>query len=526
MNKGAMTGLKKLVAFLAAIQRSAASGSLMTRGTGSGVLVFEKGMLVRALKEGEPPPSPTATSEQTQAGTRGRALEILKSAAASTEELAFISSSGNAARAASASVASNAGDLILDLVRAEAHPDWVRMEIGGGSSQVRHNTAPPPVIPRLALTPSEGFLMSRADGTMTLDEILTVSPLDEKETLTALYALIAAGLLVAPGAEILGEIPALAPQAGAPAGPTPPADSGVPAPPPAAPGFEPPKRKVTDLEAFLQRTTAPAGPAPSASGPRAARTAESLAEERAALEKRIAECRGADHYAVLGVERTADENAIRRTYYRLAKHFHPDKHRSPEMEELFPEIEAMFAMTTEAYNTLTDEKARAEYDRHIQELASGARPPDADLTLQARESYLRARKHLEAEELFDALRLLETACQLDPSKSDYWLYLGVVQTKNPRWRKKAEASLLKAIDMSPSSATAHLHLARLYKSGGLTRRSHDIYEKVLQWEPTNSEALTELGRASPEKKAGRKAEKKADEGGAARLKSLFKGTKS
>jgi tetratricopeptide (TPR) repeat protein len=193
------------------------------------------------------------------------------------------------------------------------------------------------------------------------------------------------------------------------------------------------------------------------------------------------------------------------------------------MEDLVPRIENMFSQMTEAYNTLTDSPARAEYDRQLQELGGAPRPPDADLPTQARESYLRARKHLESDELFDALTLLETAVKLDPSKPDYWIYLGLVQTRNPRWRKRAEASLQRAIQLNPSSVAAYQYLARLYKSGGLTRRSHEMYEKLLQWDPENKEALEEIGRRPAVKKGEKKVE---DTSATGKLRSLFKGSKS
>ena len=531
----ANAGLKRTVALLAAIQRGAASGSLITKAQGGGVLVFDKGLLIRALKEGEPKPSAGENPAGQDSGDlRGASLQILRAASASDGEPAFITSARTTARAIPASL--NAGDLILDLVVASAEADWVRVEVGGGACRIRHNADPPAILPGLALQPSQGFLLSRADGKMTLDEVLTVSPLGERETLATLYAFLAAGLLSAESVDVLGHLPALAPADPAPAdvvraGPSGPVPA---APAPAAAPETPPKKTASALDDFLKRTTLPdAAPPAKVAGDaspagRASSKAEiRIAEKRAELERRIAECQGATHYAVLGVERTADEHTIRRAYYRLAKLFHPDKHCLPQMEDLLPQIEMMFAQTTGAYNTLSDQAARAEYDRQTQELGAGAKPADADLPAQARDSYLRARKHLDSDELFDALKLLETAISLDPSKPDYWLYLGFVQTKNPRWRKRAEATLLRAIEMNPSSVAAYQHLARLYKSGGLTRRSQEMYEKLLQWDPDDKEALEELGRRPPDKKGVKKGEKKADDAGAAgRLRSLFKGSKS
>ncbi len=509
--------LGKAIAVLAGIQRAAATGSLVAHGPGGGVLVFRGGALTREIGEGGSCEAPGAvvSAAPLQGDLRDRAREILTAALSSTEGPAFLAGAPDDASGPGVAAASlNAGDLILDIARAAADPDWVRSQIAP-SCQIRPNTAPPSVLPRLSLGPSEGFLLSRCDGTLTLLEILAVSPLGERETLAALYGLVAAGLLVAPGVEILADASRISDASGRIIGPPPSAEPaaggspppGGPAPPPA------PQRRVADLDAFLKRTTAAAlGTSPAGGGA----AGPSSAPDRERVEKRIAECRGADHYGILGVARNADENAVRRAYYRIAKIFHPDRYRRGEFEDLLPEIEAMFAATTDAYNTLTDEKERPEYDRHLAEQAAGPRPPDADLVAQARESYQRARKHLDGEEFYDALRLLETACQMDPSKHEYWLHLGIVETKNPRWRKKAEQSLLKAIELNPSGVAAYQHLARVYKAGGLARRAAELFEKVLEWEPVNEEALQELGRKKAEEGVGR----------AGRLRSIFKGPKA
>src|SRR2546430_14796500 len=65
-----------------------------------------------------------------------------------------------------------------------------------------------------------------------------------------------------------------------------------------------------------------------------------------------------DYYEVLGVNRDADEEAIKKAYRRLAMKHHPDRNPdNPKAEELFKEAK-------EAYETLTDANKRAAYDRY------------------------------------------------------------------------------------------------------------------------------------------------------------------
>ncbi|PKS10232.1 hypothetical protein jhhlp_001982 [Lomentospora prolificans] len=63
-----------------------------------------------------------------------------------------------------------------------------------------------------------------------------------------------------------------------------------------------------------------------------------------------------DYYKILGVEKDADDNAIKKAYRKLAIVHHPDKNQgNKEAEERFKDI-------SEAYDTLSNPQKRAQYD--------------------------------------------------------------------------------------------------------------------------------------------------------------------
>jgi curved DNA-binding protein CbpA len=62
-----------------------------------------------------------------------------------------------------------------------------------------------------------------------------------------------------------------------------------------------------------------------------------------------------DYYAVLGVPKTADTGTLRRAYLSKSVQVHPDKNNDPRATEAFQRI-------AEAWNVLSDETTRAEYD--------------------------------------------------------------------------------------------------------------------------------------------------------------------
>ena len=64
-----------------------------------------------------------------------------------------------------------------------------------------------------------------------------------------------------------------------------------------------------------------------------------------------------DYYDVLGIDRTADKNTIKKAYRKLAKRYHPDTNKdNPQAEEKFKEA-------TKAYNVLSDPEKKKMYDQ-------------------------------------------------------------------------------------------------------------------------------------------------------------------
>jgi len=73
-----------------------------------------------------------------------------------------------------------------------------------------------------------------------------------------------------------------------------------------------------------------------------------------------------DYYAVLGVDKKDDGATIKKKYRQLARELHPDKTKGDKkLEDRFKEV-------SEAYDILSDDDKRAEYDQAREAFKSGA----------------------------------------------------------------------------------------------------------------------------------------------------------
>lgn len=177
----------------------------------------------------------------------------------------------------------------------------------------------------------------------------------------------------------------------------------------------------------------------------------------------------ADYYELLGVSSGASAAEIRKAYARLARGKHPD--RFPDG----PEKDAatiLFQDITSAFNALSNEGRRAEYDQQRE------RPQPTSPEEIARDAFERHPSLLEAGQLDEAVTLLRTAVHHAPESAEYHAALGRALARAPAAVREAIQVLEKATQLAPRDPGLVVDLALLLNRQGLHVRARRVLEKA------------------------------------------------
>ncbi len=385
------------------------------------------------------------------------------------------------------------GDVILEAVHGTHDPDVIRYALGDIDRVLALSTDPLLRFQNITLTPTDGFVLSRVDGTLSAREIIQLAgSLAPEETRKSLFGLLCTGVVAWTGGV---RKPKAAPQRPA-ASPIPPS-AVVPAAPavaPAAPAVAPPPSP--------NPPAAPAAPStPIEEG--AAQRRKEILDAYEGLKKR-------NHFEVLGLARSATEVQVKEAYFRLARTFHPDVHHGASLGDLRDKLEAVFIRLGEAYEVLRSATSRASYEARLgfaqapgavpQAPEPPAPPPDpAEEARKAEEAIRQAEKLYEKEKYWDAIQQLEPAVPVVQGRMKQRGHIALARCylKNPMWAKRAEEELLAAAREDPKSVDAHFILGTIYKERGLSSRALSMFRKVLELKPDHEEALVLVASAAP-----------------------------
>jgi curved DNA-binding protein CbpA len=198
------------------------------------------------------------------------------------------------------------------------------------------------------------------------------------------------------------------------------------------------------------------------------------------------------YYEILGVAKTATAAEIRQAYARLARERHPDRFTDPAEKARAHEF---FRDLTTAFNTLSNEKSRREYDQESQ------RPKMAVPEEIARQAFEFGVKKLKDRDFHEAVQQFRVAVRHAPGAHRYHAALSTALANNPHWIREAIDAIETAIRLAPERPGYHIELARLLQGQGLKLRARKAIEAALRLAPENPDVArmaAELGMGGEE----------------------------
>jgi tetratricopeptide (TPR) repeat protein len=198
------------------------------------------------------------------------------------------------------------------------------------------------------------------------------------------------------------------------------------------------------------------------------------------------------HYDILGVPRTASASEVRSAYAKLARERHPDRFTDPAEKA---RAEEFFKNLTTAFNTLSSDKNRREYDESLD------KPQVAPPQEIAQNAYRRGLQMFEAKKYHEAVELLQTAVNLFPEQAPFQAALGKALARNPHWAREGMQAIEKAIQLAPKVAAYQSDLAEMLLAHGLKLRARKAAEAAVRLDPTDERAhhvLDQVGPSEPD----------------------------
>lgn len=326
------------------------------------------------------------------------------------------------------------GNLIFKGIKSIGDKDRIIKSSPALDSVLCFSADPLNLFQEITLDDNDRKILSLIDGQKTIKDIITVSPINQEETIKIIFALYNTQLI-----EVV--------------------EKGIISP-------------VFTGEEILEQ------PEPEM---------DSVIVDK--IEKLFREYKSLGYYGVLDISRNASQDEIKRSYYRIAKELHPDRHLHFQSDTLKGKLNTVFAYVNEAYRVLTQQKNNKKAD----ETATSA--PDIsssnDNATTAKIKFQEGRQYLNACNFEQAQIFLGQAVYLDKSVADYHYYYGMALFSNKRI-KDAEESIRKAIELDPYNADYTADLGHIYLNLGFKTRAKNAFEKAIKYNPFNEKAAEGL----------------------------------
>jgi tetratricopeptide (TPR) repeat protein len=208
------------------------------------------------------------------------------------------------------------------------------------------------------------------------------------------------------------------------------------------------------------------------------------------------------YYRLLGVTTDSTAGQVKKSFYSLARKFHPDHHMAKT--ELVGSLQKLMEAVTEAYKTLTDENKRAVYDKAL--AASSAFRLRRDKTESQQiieESLARANECIRARNFMGSIVWLRKCVAVAPEDAKYHAMLARSLRHAGQYPEEAAEHFEKAVELDPLNSAVYFQFAEFCEEMEIPERARELYSKVLEIDPTHAKSRERLAQLDAAEKAGK-----------------------
>jgi len=198
------------------------------------------------------------------------------------------------------------------------------------------------------------------------------------------------------------------------------------------------------------------------------------------------------YYQILGVDTKADFNTIKSAYFDLAKKFHPDRFTGLPDPEIRDKANHIFSQINQAYEALSHEDKRRDYDNSLNRASSKFTKVEENLGERANILYKKAVTLYKSNKYWEATHLLEEAIRIKKDNAEYLLLLGMCQMITPKMQHAAQANLTRAAELAPYNPEPLYGLGCLFMTENMVNRAENFFRKVISIDPQHQRALKKL----------------------------------
>lgn len=211
--------------------------------------------------------------------------------------------------------------------------------------------------------------------------------------------------------------------------------------------------------------------------------------------------RAADHYETLSVKPSASVEEIKKSYFSLAKRFHPDRFYRQIDAPMMKRVQAAFSNIAHAYETLRKDDTRRSYDFKIgknqlsEEAAERAKPrvrAANEATDEAQRSFDEGFTALMGKQIPRAILAFAKAVDLSPNVGRFHAYYAKALAVESAQRFKAETHYQTAIRLEPENTSFRLMFAEFLIAQNLKKRAEAELERLLKVAPDHTDARSLL----------------------------------